>query len=147
MKGSVPDEPYWNPLVPEFTVAKLAASLAFYQAIGFGIRYQRREPDFAYIELGQAQLMLEQEHPTGWNVLPLDRPLGRGINFQIQVPDLVCVTQALAGLGVPIFSAPQEAWYSTQDGEARGQRALLVQDPDGYLLRFAQCLGSRKSDA
>jgi hypothetical protein len=71
---------YWNPLVPELTVSNLEASLRFYEAVGFTIRFRREQPAFAYLELGQAQLMLEQEHPQGWNVEPLDRPLGRGIN-------------------------------------------------------------------
>lgn len=75
------DPEYWHPLVPELTVMDLEASLRFYVAAAFSVRFRRTDPPFAYLELGQAQIMLEQEHAGGWNIEPLDRPLGRGINF------------------------------------------------------------------
>jgi len=36
---------------------------------------------------------------------------------------------------------PHERWYR-RDNTAVGQRQFLVMDPDGYLLRFAQSLGT-----
>ena len=137
------EEPYWNPLVPELTVADLEKSMPFYLAAGFSVRFQRSDPPFAYLELGQAQLMLEQAHPEGWNVGPLERPLGRGINFQIEVPSAAQVLSALQALGVPLFRDVQDNWYSVSALQQEGQRGFLVQDPDGYLLRFAQYLGQR----
>jgi catechol 2,3-dioxygenase-like lactoylglutathione lyase family enzyme len=133
---------YWNPLVPELTVSNVMRSLRFYQAIGFTIRFQRTNPAFAYIELGEAQLMLEEEHHDGWNILPLDRPLGRGINFQIETPDLTKTLSAIQQMQVPLFREPKETWYRVGETE-EGQRECLVQDPDGYLLRFVEYLGSR----
>ena len=59
------DETYWNPLVPELTVSDLETSLVFYAAAGFSVRFRREDPPFAYIELGKAQFMLEQEHSEG----------------------------------------------------------------------------------
>ena len=53
--------------------------------------------------------------------------------------------QSLLKNGFSLFRDPMETWYSTTDGEQEGQRELLVQDPDGYLLRFAQYLGKRVS--
>ena len=94
---------HWSALVPELTVTNLERSLAFYTALGFSIRFRRDNPPFAYLEIGQAQLMLEQQHETGWNVAPLDRPLGRGVNFQIEVPDAQIIESALRHLGAPLF--------------------------------------------
>jgi predicted enzyme related to lactoylglutathione lyase len=137
------EELYWNPMVPELTVSSVEHSLKFYLAAGFKIRFHRTDPSFAYLELGQAQIMLEQEHGEGWNVRPLDRPLGRGINFQIDVPDVQWVFDSLSTLGAPVFREIKETWYRVDTKKEEGQREFLVQDPDGYLLRFAQYLGSR----
>lgn len=137
------EEPRWSALVPELTVGHLEASLHFYAAAGFSVRFQRDAPAFAYLELGQVQLMLEQEHERGWNVTPLDRPLGRGVNFQIEVPDADAVRSGLAAIGVTMFREIKESWYSIAPHLETGQREFLVQDPDGYLLRFAQRLGIR----
>ena len=139
------EDQYWNPLVPELTVSNLEASLRFYEAVGFTIRFRREQPAFAYLELGQAQLMLEQEHPHGWNVEPLDRPLGRGINFQVEVADVEAVRSALCLLGVTAFREMEDTWYPVSRTHQEGQREFLVQDPDGYLMRFAQYLGRRSA--
>lgn len=58
------EDEFWSPLVPELTVANLEDSLRLYEAAGFKVRFRRDNPPFAYIELGQAQLMLEQEAPV-----------------------------------------------------------------------------------
>ncbi|MDR7193441.1 bleomycin resistance protein [Luteimonas terrae] len=136
-------ELYWNALVPELTVDQIEVSLRFYTTAGFSVRFRRHDPAFAYLELGQAQLMLEQQHERGWNIAPLDRPLGRGINFQIEVPDADAVRAALVAIGATIFGEVKDTWYSVAPDTQKGQREFLVQDPDGYLLRFAQHLGSR----
>ncbi|THU00205.1 VOC family protein [Lampropedia puyangensis] len=136
---------YWNPLVPELTVCNLEDSLRFYVAVGFSIRFRRKQPAFAYLELGQAQLMLEQEHTQSWNVAPLDRPLGRGVNFQIEVTNANKVQVALELLGVPLFRPMKDTWYPVSQTQQEGQRELLAQDPDGYLMRFAQYLGRRSA--
>ncbi|WP_394001984.1 bleomycin resistance protein [Luteimonas sp. WGS1318] len=137
------EEPCWNALVPELTVDQIEVSLRFYTAAGFSVRFHREAPAFAYLELGHAQLMLEQQHERGWNVTPLDRPLGRGVNFQIEVPDAQAVHSGLVAAGVAIFREVKDTWYAVAPNAQKGQREFLVQDPDGYLLRFAQRLGSR----
>ncbi len=136
---------YWNPLVPELTVSDVEASLSFYVAVGFTVRFRRTQPEFVYIELGEAQLMLEQEHASAWNVAPLDRPFGRGINFQIEVPSVSDVAERLKQAGYGLYREPKESWYSVSESQQKGQIELLAQDPDGYLMRFAQILESREA--
>ncbi|GHF92588.1 hypothetical protein GCM10017783_00460 [Deinococcus piscis] len=142
---------HWNPLVPELTVQDFGRSLDFYtRLLGFGVRYRRTQPDFAYLDLHGAQVMLEAWHPDGWNVGGWNRdegqpPLGRGINLQIEVQALDEVRERLWAAGVPLFRDVQEQWYSVADGGQEGARELLVQDPDGYLLRLSEPLGSRPS--
>ena len=77
-----------------------------------------------------------------WEPAPMDRPFGRGINLQMAVPALSPLLDALAAARWPLHEAPREAWYRSGDRMV-GQREFLVQDPDGYLLRFAESLGER----
>jgi catechol 2,3-dioxygenase-like lactoylglutathione lyase family enzyme len=132
----------WAALVPELTCLDLENSLNFYRdGLGFEIAYHRL-PDFAYLRLGEVQLMLQAEHADTWRTGALDRPLGRGVNLQIEVSDAAALRDRLVGAGRPIFRDLATAWYRADDIE-HGQREFLVQDPDGYLLRFCDVLGER----
>ena len=134
---------YWSPLVPELTVSDLEASLAFYLAAGFTIRFRRSAPEFAYLEMGQAQLMLEQAHSESWKTAELRQPFGRGINFQIEVERVSDILRNFETIGISLFREPSESWYETSTGTEEGQIEILAQDPDGYLMRFVQVLGTR----
>lgn len=74
-----------------------------------------------------------------WETGPLARPLGRGINFMIYVEGLDPLLDALAAANWPLLKSPEESCYSVGEQEIV-QREFLVQDPDGYLLRFAEAL-------
>lgn len=131
-------EPYWNRMVPELTVTDFSASLHFYTVVlGFSIIIRRSDPDFAYVSFGEAQLMLEQYHEEGWNTAELVRPLGRGVNFQIEVDDIEQVLARVYAHGITLYRDLRDNHYSTGETTAC-QREFLVQDPDGYLLRFSQ---------
>jgi len=136
-------------LVPELNVLDLATSLRFWRDIlGFTISYARPEQGFASIARDGVAFMLETwgagppERAHIWDTGPLERPFGRGINFEITVDDLDVLLAALAQAGWPLFFGPEERWYRV-DAEEVGVRQFLVQDPDGYLLRFSQPLGRR----
>ena len=140
------DEVYWNPMVPELSVTDLARSLVFYTGLlGFSVRYRRDDPPFAYLEQQQVQLMLEQVHPAGWQVGALEPPFGRGINLQMELTEIQPLLDRLQAAGIALFRQPTEGWYPVGEMLA-GQRELLQQDPDGYLLRFVQYLGERAAD-
>lgn len=132
-------------LVPELVVSNLPNSLRFWcDVIGFRIRYDRPEEGFVYLELDGAELMLEQLDLAArqWITADLQPPYGRGINFQIQVPDLDAVIARCTHQQLPFYLPPEERWYRRGDEEV-GQRQCIVQDPDGYLIRLAQSLGVR----
>jgi catechol 2,3-dioxygenase-like lactoylglutathione lyase family enzyme len=135
----------WDPgLVPELCVTDLTASRQFWcDLVGFTVKYARPEEGFAYLVLGQAHLMLDQAGVgRTWATGRLETPLGRGINFQLSVPSIEPVKGRLQAAGWPLFGEPEEKWYRTGIREA-GVRQMLVQDPDGYLLRPQESLGSR----
>jgi len=131
-------------LVPELLVADLDHSLTFWCGLcGFTVSYARPEERFAYVVLGSAHLMLEQVGVgRNWVTGPLDAPLGRGVNFQISVPDSGALAAALRDADWPLFMEPETKWYPV-GGEEAGVEQFLVQDPDGYLVRFQSSLSRR----
>ena len=131
-------------LVPELLVADLDRSLEFWCGLcGFTVSYARSEERFAYIVLGSAHLMLEQAGVgRNWVTGPLDAPLGRGVNFQVSVPDSGALAAVLRDADWPLFMEPETKWYPV-GGEEAGVEQFLVQDPDGYLVRFQSSVGRR----
>ena len=120
-----------------------ARSLAFYcDLLGFERLYGRADPAFAYLAIDGAQLMIEQMESDSWLTGDMTPPLGRGINLQIEVGDVDSPVARLTAAGWPLFRHVEEAWYRVDD-QLFGQRQFLVQDPDGYLLRFCRELGRR----
>ncbi|MBU6398667.1 MAG: VOC family protein [Rhodospirillales bacterium] len=113
----------------------MAASLGFWCGLlGFSVAYSRPEAGFAYLQRGKLQIMLCQINGE-WETGVLEYPLGRGINFQMEVPDCSPILTALAQAGWPLFRPVEEKRYKIGDGWEVCQE-FLVQDPDGYLLRF-----------
>ena len=132
-------------LVPELTVSSLDRSLAFWCGlVGFSVLYERPEEGFAFLEREGAEVMLDQYHPAGrhWLTRPFAPPLGNGLNLQIAVAEIAPILERLAAAGWPLFMPVEDKWYRV-GAEERGQRQSVVADPDGYLLRLAQDLGSR----
>jgi catechol 2,3-dioxygenase-like lactoylglutathione lyase family enzyme len=134
---------YWNPMVPELMVSDFGVSFNFYtRLLGFSVRIQRAEPDFVYLEQGQIQLMLEQVTESAWSTGELIAPFGRGINFQIELADIEPLLTRLKSNKIALYRDVKETWYDIGD-KLSGEREFLVQDPDGYLLRFTQHLGEK----
>ena len=140
---SRPEPAFFPDLVPELLVEDLAPSLHFWVGLCvFEVLYDRPADGFAYLHAGTAHLMLEQVG-VGRNWIPaaLERPLGRGINVQIMLPDIAPLLERLSAAGWPLFMAAETKWYAT--GETRaGVAQFLVQDPDGYLVRFSSRVGA-----
>ena len=135
---------YWNPMVPELSVSDFKKSLAFYTDIlGFTIRNQRENPDFAYLELEKVQIMIEQLHDESWRVDSIVHPFGRGVNFQIELSDIGPIYEKLKQSNTSLFQDIEESWYEAGD-MLSGQMEFLVQDPDGFLLRFNQYIGEKE---
>ena len=129
-------------LVPELKISSFARSLAFYVDLaGFEVLYSRPEAEFAYLSFEGAELMIESDDGT-WRTGPLEHPFGRGINLQIEVSDVEALHRRFVAGGHPIMVPLETRWYR-RDDLYLGQKQFLVQDPDGYLLRFGEDLGAR----
>lgn len=134
-----------NPLIPELIVSDLQRSLNFYcQVLGFKIEYQRPEDKFAFLSYHGSQLMLEEDYEdeSPWRVGPLERPFGRGMNLSIECPDCEVLSLAIENADHKLRKPIEERWYR-DNNLMHGQLNFLVLDPDGYLLRFNQNLGSK----
>lgn len=132
-------------LVPELDVADLKRSLAFYvDLLGFAVAFARPEEKFAYLERNGVELMLEEAAGPGrrFRTAPLEYPFGRGMNLQIEIPDVDALHARVATAGSALVLPLEERWYR-RDAEEHGNRQFVVADPDGYLLRFFTSLGAR----
>ncbi len=64
------------------------------------------------------------------------------MHLQIEVKDVDHLYQSFKKAEYQIFFDIEEKWYRVQDKEI-GHKQFLVQDPDGYLMRFFEKIGSR----
>ncbi len=85
--------------------------------------------------------MIEQPDDP-WLAAPLEHPYGRGISLRIEVKDIKKLYEIIQESGVSIFLEMEEKWYRKAMMQT-GNRQFIVQDPDGYLLRFFQDLGEK----
>lgn len=127
-------------LIPEIKVFDFQQSLRFYtDLVGFSVLYQRPEQDFAMLEWCGSRLMLEGLTPKtrSWLMDDIEKPLGRGMHFQIEVPNVSDLYQSFLNVKYPIFLEMEYKDYRV-DEETVSHQQFLVQDPNGYLLRFFQ---------
>lgn len=84
-----------------------------------------------------SQIMIEAltSKSRNFEVGPLEYPLGRGINLQIQVLDVNTLYENFQKSNYPLFLEKEKRWYR-KDQTKIGHHQFIVQDPDGYLLRF-----------
>ncbi|MDO8451728.1 MAG: VOC family protein [bacterium] len=131
-------------LLPELYVTDFEASIHFYRDIvGFQIEYTRDNPNFAFLSYGKSQLMIQELRPGEKEQEVLEHPFGRGINFQIETESVQEIIDSLEKNDYPLKRGVKDSWYKGKD-MSYGCREILVQDPDGYLLRFSEDLGERR---
>ena len=127
----------FNDLVPELSVSDINRSKNFYANIlGFKIEYERPEDKFAFLSYGGAQIMIE-ENNGNWNTGELEYPFGRGINFQIMTDDVYEIVSKLKQNNISLYRDIMTNRYEC-GSEVFIEKEILLQDPDGYLLRFSQ---------
>lgn len=136
----------WNQITPEFDVFNLEETLNFYvNLVGFHVVYDRPEDRFAFLQFENVQIMVQEIdfENNKWGTGELKYPLGVGINFEIDVTNIDEIYNKLTEANYKIFVNMEEHWYR-KDDELMGCKEFLVQDPNGYLLRFNEDLGSKK---
>lgn len=124
----------FNKLIPELSVTDINKSIKFYTNIGFKIMYERKEDKFCFLELNGNQLMIEQINDN-WNTGTIEYPFGRGINISMTVDNIEEYYNNIKELNYKIFKELMINEYKVDDVTYKDIE-FLIQDPDGYLLRF-----------
>lgn len=125
----------FNNLIPELSVFDILQTKNFYEELGFKIEYERQEEKFVFMSFQDSQFMFEQIHAEGWNTGELTYPLGRGINFSIAVDDIENLYTLVKSKKLEIYKKLTKSVYLV-NGIEEIQMEFLIQDPNGYLLRF-----------
>jgi catechol 2,3-dioxygenase-like lactoylglutathione lyase family enzyme len=127
----------FNALIPELSVKDIEKSKWFYiEILGFKLEYERKNDKFAFLSFDEAQIMLEEMNGY-WNTGKLEYPFGRGINFQIIADNIQPIIDRLIQNEIHLFREPAVNEYKTNETVFK-EKEFLVQDPDGYLLRFSE---------
>ena len=124
----------YNSLIPELSVSNIDISKKFYLDLGFKIRYERKENKFCSLQLEGNQIMIE-ENNDNWNTVKLEHPYGRGINLSMTVSNIEKMYEILKEKNIKFFLDLEIHEYRIDD-KISYDKEFLIQDPDGYLLRF-----------
>ncbi|MBP2623724.1 bleomycin resistance protein [Streptococcus oricebi] len=122
-------------LIPELSVFDIRQTQDFYETLGFKVEYERKADKFVFMSFQGSQFMFEQIHDDGWNIGELEYPLGRGINFSIAADNVEELYQTVKNEQIEIYRELTRTSYQVQGG-VEEQIEFLIQDPNGYLLRF-----------
>lgn len=127
-------EPEFNCLIPELTVSNIDTSKKFYIKLGFEIVYERLENKFCFIKLENNELMIEERNDN-WNVAKLEYPYGNGINISMSIKNVEKMYKKLKDENTKFFKDLEVHEYRVNE-KIFEDKEFLIQDPDGYLLRF-----------
>jgi len=124
----------FNSLIPELSVSDIEKSKSFYKNLGFEIVYERPEDKFCFIQFENNQIMIEEKNDN-WNVGKLEYPYGNGINISMSVNNVEYLYKQLKTKQIKFFVDLTINEYRV-DNKLFQDKEFLLQDPDGYLLRF-----------
>lgn len=133
----------FNSLLPELYISNFETSLHFYlDIIGFKLEYMRNNPKFGFLSYKGSQLMIQELVSGEKESEKMERPFGRGINFQIETNSVQNIIDSLTKNNYSIKRGIKDNWYR-ENNILHGCREILVIDPDGYLLRFSEDIGKK----
>ena len=124
----------FNSLIPELSVTDIEKSKEFYLNLGFKIMYERKEDKFCFLYLEDNQIMIEEIN-NNWNVGEMKYPFGNGINISMTVRDIDSFYERIISKKIVLFIKIKTSKYRVDD-IIYEDKEFLLQDPDGYLLRF-----------
>lgn len=124
----------FNSLIPELSVSNIEKSKKFYENLGFKIIYERIENKFCFMQIEDNQIMIEEKNDK-WSVGKLEYPYGNGINISMTISDIENMYNELKRKQTDFFIDIKVSEYRV-NGKIYQDKEFLIQDPDGYLLRF-----------
>ena len=126
-------------LVPELYCSDIDVTKRFYtEVLGFAVKYERIAEQFVYFTLDEVDIMVEGLQGVGrrWLTADMQRPFGRGVNFQWDVLDIDSMYQRVLEMAKEAIYLPMEVKSYQCADQLATQKQFIVQDPDGYLFRF-----------
>ena len=131
-------------VVAELWCTDFEESFRFYtESLGFCVGQHKPGSTHAYLVSGNSQIMISNFSQDGtWETGPFSKPLGRGINFSFFIKDVQTYYDKLMSSGIRPFVDLYTIWYWRPDGMAN-HKEFAILDPDGYMLRFSECIGRR----
>ncbi len=124
----------FNSLIPELSVSDINISRKYYEMLGFKVKYERKKDKFCFLELEENQIMIEQIN-NNWSTGKLEYPFGRGINISMTIKNIEAYYNSLLKKNIRMFKELEIHKYMVND-VMHEDKEFLIQDPDGYLLRF-----------
>lgn len=124
----------FNSLIPELSVTNIDKSKEFYRKLGFKIMYERIEDKFCFLSLEGNQIIIQEENDN-WNVGDMEYPFGRGINISMSVSNVEELYNNIIKQNIKVFKKLEVHNYRVND-IVYNDLEFLIQDLDGYLLRF-----------
>ena len=124
----------FNCLVPELSVSDINKSRKFYENLGFKVVYERQEDKFCFMQFEKNQIMI-QEKNDNWNVGKMEYPFGRGINISMSVSNVEDLFIKYKNMSIKFFLELEVHNYKVEN-KVYDDKEFLIQDVDGYLLRF-----------
>ena len=124
----------FNSLISELSVTDIEKSKEFYLNLGFKIMYERKEDKFCFLYLEDNQIMIEEIN-NNWNVGEMKYPFGNGINISMTVSDIDSFYENIISKKFVLFRKIKTSKYRVDD-IIYEDKEFLLQDPEGYLLRF-----------
>ena len=126
-------------IVPELYCENIEVTKKFYvEVFGFDIKYERAEEEFVYFTLDGVDVMAEGLNGKGrrWLTGSMEKPFGRGINFQWDVHEIDALYLRIKTLAPASIYLEMETKGYQAGSTIAVQKQFVAQDPDGYLFRF-----------
>lgn len=120
-------------LTPNLVVSDVAASLEFYRAFGFELTMHVPEQApfvFAAVTNGGATIFLNDKKMFGPELPPWAKGRGGALTLYIKLDGFDDVLKIARARKLKFIQEPETQFY--------GMREFAVEDPDGFVVTFAE---------
>jgi uncharacterized glyoxalase superfamily protein PhnB len=120
-------------LTPNLVVSDVQRSIDFYRSLGFEmIMHVPEEPPFIFagVQAGGATIFLNDKKAFGPELPPWARAHGGALTLYIKLEGFDEVLKIARDRGMKFIQEPETQFY--------GMREFAVEDPDGFVLTFAE---------
>ena len=99
------------------------------------IVYNSLIPELSVSNIDKKAFTVHANSYDNWNIGKLEHPYGRGINLSMTVSNIEKMYEILKEKNIKFFLDLEIHEYRIDD-KISYDKEFLIQDPDGYLLRF-----------